>query len=74
MQHISPLMVQWCEIKAKYPDALLLFRVGDFYEAYDDDAKDACKILTLRSHILPNPICRCAAFRFTLSIVICRVW
>ena len=45
VKHISPLMQQWCEIKAKYPTALLLFRVGDFYEAYNDDAKDACKIL-----------------------------
>ena len=39
------LMRQWKEIKAKYPDALLLFRVGEFYEAYNDDAKDATKIL-----------------------------
>ena len=45
VKHISPLMQQWCEIKGKYPTALLLFRVGDFYEAYNDDAKDACKIL-----------------------------
>ena len=45
VKHISPLMQQWCEIKGQYPDALLLFRVGDFYEAYNDDAKDACKIL-----------------------------
>ena len=39
------LMRQWKEIKAQYPDALLLFRVGEFYEAYNDDAKDATKIL-----------------------------
>ncbi len=39
------LMRQWKEIKAQYPDALLLFRVGDFYEAYNEDAKDATKIL-----------------------------
>ena len=41
----SPLMKQWREIKAQYPDALLLFRVGDFYEAYNQDAQDATKIL-----------------------------
>ncbi len=39
------LLRQWQSIKAQYPDALLLFRVGDFYEAYKEDAKDACKIL-----------------------------
>ncbi len=42
---ISPLMVQWYEIKKQYPDALLLFRVGDFYEAYNEDAEQATKIL-----------------------------
>ena len=39
------LMRQWREIKAQYPDALLLFRVGDFYEAYNEDAEQATKIL-----------------------------
>ncbi len=38
-------MRQWKDIKAQYPDALLLFRVGEFYEAYNEDAKDATKIL-----------------------------
>ena len=33
----TPLMTQYNTIKAKYPDALLLFRVGDFYETFDDD-------------------------------------
>ena len=35
----TPLMKQYNQIKAKYPDALLLFRVGDFYETFGDDAK-----------------------------------
>ncbi len=39
------IMRQWKEIKAQYPDALLLFRVGEFYEAYNDDAKQASGIL-----------------------------
>ncbi|MBR3564713.1 MAG: hypothetical protein IKN39_04520 [Clostridia bacterium] len=39
------LLRQWREIKAQYPDALLLFRVGDFYEAYKEDAEQATKIL-----------------------------
>lgn len=39
------LMSQWREIKEQYPDALLLFRVGDFYEVYNEDAEKASKIL-----------------------------
>ncbi len=38
-------MQQYNNIKVKYPDAMLLFRVGDFYETFGDDAKKAAKIL-----------------------------
>ena len=41
----TPLMKQYNEIKAKYPDACLLFRVGDFYETFGEDAIRASKIL-----------------------------
>ncbi|MEL4308663.1 DNA mismatch repair protein MutS [Joostella sp. CR20] len=41
----TPLMAQYNTIKAKYPDALLLFRVGDFYETFGEDAVDTAKIL-----------------------------
>ena len=41
----TPLMKQYTEIKAKYPDACLLFRVGDFYETFGEDAIRASKIL-----------------------------
>ena len=41
----TPLMKQYNRIKAKYPDALLLFRVGDFYETFGKDAVSASKIL-----------------------------
>lgn len=41
----SPLMKQWSDLKKKHPDALLLFRCGDFYETYNDDAVKASKIL-----------------------------
>lgn len=41
----TPLMKQYNEIKAKHPDALLLFRVGDFYETFGEDAVKASKIL-----------------------------
>jgi DNA mismatch repair protein MutS len=41
----TPLMKQYNQIKAKYPDALLLFRVGDFYETFGSDAVKASNIL-----------------------------
>ncbi|MCF8218303.1 MAG: DNA mismatch repair protein MutS [Bacteroidales bacterium] len=41
----TPLMKQYNKIKSKYPDALLLFRVGDFYETFGDDAKRTANIL-----------------------------
>lgn len=41
----TPLMKQYNEIKAKYPDACLLFRVGDFYETFGEDAIRASRIL-----------------------------
>ena len=43
----TPLMKQYNTIKAKYPDALLLFRVGDFYETFGEDAIKAAKILNI---------------------------
>jgi DNA mismatch repair protein MutS len=43
----TPLMKQYNAIKAKYPDALLLFRVGDFYETFGSDAVKAAKILDI---------------------------
>ena len=42
---LTPMMQQFFSFKEKYPDALLLFRCGDFYETYCDDAVTAAKIL-----------------------------
>ncbi len=42
---VTPLMKQYNSIKAKYPDAMLLFRVGDFYETFGEDAKKAADVL-----------------------------
>ena len=41
----TPLMKQYFEVKAKHPDAILLFRVGDFYEMYGEDAVIGAEIL-----------------------------
>jgi len=43
----TPLMKQFNQIKEKYPDALLLFRVGDFYETFGEDAVKASSILDI---------------------------
>jgi DNA mismatch repair protein MutS len=43
----TPLMKQYHGIKARYPDAILLFRVGDFYETFGDDAVRTSKVLDI---------------------------
>ncbi|MGC9336890.1 MAG: DNA mismatch repair protein MutS [Candidatus Cloacimonadia bacterium] len=56
----TPLMQQYLSIKKEQPDALLLFRMGDFYETFFDDAKTASKILgitlTTRDKKRKNPV------------------
>jgi DNA mismatch repair protein MutS len=44
---IPPGRRQYLETKAQYPDALLLFRMGDFYETFDDDARTMAKVLEI---------------------------
>lgn len=59
----SPLMRQYREIKRGYPDAILLFRVGDFYEMFYEDAQVASKLLSIaltsrdKSSATPIPLC-----------------
>ena len=59
----TPMMQQYLEIKAQYPDALLLYRMGDFYEMFLDDAITAARILeialTSRDKHADNPIPMC---------------
>ena len=43
----TPMLKQYFEIKAQYPEALLLYRVGDFYETYGEDAIKASRVLGL---------------------------
>lgn len=45
MSTVSPMMQQYHEAKAAAGDALLLFRMGDFYELFNDDAKTAARVL-----------------------------
>lgn len=62
-QPTTPLMKQYCLIKEQYPDALLLFQVGDFYELFFSDAQTAARILhitlTKRGHVNGEPIPLC---------------
>lgn len=59
-EQLTPMMKQFRDIKAQYPDALLLFRCGDFYETYCEDAVEASKILNItlthRSNSAADPI------------------
>lgn len=56
----TPVMTQYLGIKAEYPDVLLFYRMGDFYELFYDDAKKAAKLLditlTARGKSTGNPI------------------
>ncbi len=47
MAEDTPLIRQFFEVKAQHPEALLLYRVGDFYETYSDDAVTASRVLGL---------------------------
>jgi len=60
---LTPLMQQFQDIKKQYPDTLLLFQVGDFYELFFDDAKKAAAFLgitlTKRGNVNGQPIALC---------------
>lgn len=44
-ENMTPMLKQYHDIKSKHPDAVVLFRCGDFYETYEDDAKVVSKLL-----------------------------
>ncbi|MBN1885651.1 MAG: DNA mismatch repair protein MutS [Candidatus Krumholzibacteriota bacterium] len=56
----TPLMVQYREVKKRHPDAILFFQVGDFYETFEDDAREISRILnialTSRDRDSENPV------------------
>ena len=47
MPELTPMRRQYLQIKEQYPDCLLFFRLGDFYELFDEDAKTASEELDL---------------------------
>ncbi len=60
---LTPMLRQYLEIKEQYPDAILFYRIGDFYEMFYDDAVQASKVLdivlTSRNKNDPNPVPLC---------------
>ena len=54
MAELTPMKMQYQQIKSQYSDCLLFFRLGDFYEMFDEDARVASRSAR-----------RCAAFRIT---------
>ncbi len=62
-QDLSPMMVRYLEYKERYPDALLFFQVGDFYELFFEDAVQVAKALNLtltsrdKNSLQPIPMC-----------------
>ena len=69
MAELTPMKRQYYEIKQRNPDCLLFFRLGDFYEMFDDDARLAARELdltltTAMSRIRPSAR-PCAACRTT---------
>jgi len=75
---VTPMMAQYLEIKAQYPDALLFYRMGDFYELFFDDAVAASEALgislTKRGKHLGNDIPMCgvpyhAAENYLLTLI-----
>jgi len=44
---MTPAMVRYYELKNEYPDSILFFRMGDFYEMFDEDSRVASKVLDL---------------------------
>lgn len=62
-EKITPMMAQYLEVKKQYPDCLLFYRLGDFYELFFDDAKKASQtlnlVLTRRGHHLGEEVPMC---------------
>lgn len=63
MSNVTPMMQQYFKIKSEYQDCLLFFRLGDFYEMFYEDAKEASRVLeitlTKRDAKKENPIPMC---------------
>ncbi|RMG01759.1 MAG: DNA mismatch repair protein MutS [Nitrospirae bacterium] len=77
MAEQTPLMKQYLSIKEEYPDSILFFRLGDFYEMFGEDAITASKILqitlTTRDKGKENPIPMCGVPHFAADAYITKL-
>ncbi|MGQ9569759.1 MAG: DNA mismatch repair protein MutS [Thermodesulfovibrionales bacterium] len=77
MSELTPLMKQYFSIKEKYKDAIVLFRLGDFYEMFGEDAEKASKILqitlTSREKSKDEPIAMCGVPYFASDSYISKL-
>lgn len=77
MPELTPLMKQYSSIKEQYKDCILLFRLGDFYEMFGEDAKTASKILqialTSRDKSKEDPIPMCGIPHFASETYITKL-
>ncbi len=77
MQELTPLMQQYLSAKEKYPDAILFFRLGDFYEMFGEDAKTASAVLqitlTSRNKESENPVPMCGIPYFASESYIAKL-
>lgn len=77
MSELTPLMKQYFSIKERYRDAIVFFRLGDFYEMFGEDAIIASKILqialTTRDRDKEEPIPMCGVPYFTADTYISKL-
>ena len=76
-QEETPMMQQYQGIKKDYPDSILFFRMGDFYEMFNEDAKIASKILqitlTSRNKNQSNPVLMCGIPHHSSNLYITKL-
>lgn len=77
MANATPMLRQYLEIKSRYPGTILFFRLGDFYEMFNEDALVASKVLeitlTARQKDTPNPIPMCGVPHHSASGYIAKL-
>lgn len=77
MSELTPLMKQYTTVKEQYPDAIVFFRLGDFYEMFGEDAEKASRILqialTSRDKSSDNPMPMCGVPYFASETYIAKL-
>ena len=77
MENATPMLRQYLEIKKLYPGTILFFRLGDFYEMFNEDAivgsRELEITLTARQKDSPNPIPMCGVPHHAAAVYIARL-